>query len=188
MNCPDHSNDRLVTSGSGRTGRLPKFAVRAPRSVCDRRANFRARPASDVRCSVPRASVHKLKRPVARDHRRRVVGLCGPSTRLPWTPAMCRVAAINSVAQQRAVSCIRQLIVSVEPRCGALAPGSVCLLPLLSSGGARVTVALTPFPHPAQRTGHAGLPHPQSNGQTVRKYHDRPACLRATSAHYSIIM
>lgn len=38
---------------------------------------------------------------------------------------------------------------------------------------ARVTVALAPFPHPAQRTGRADLPHPQSNGHTVRKYHDR---------------
>src|SRR5207302_8472799 len=43
----------------------------------------------------------------------------------------------------------------------AVALGRTYLLPPLSSGGALVSgSAVTPFPHPAHRTGHADLPHP----------------------------
>src|ERR1700757_3863463 len=55
-------------------------------------------------------------------------------------------------------------------RCGAVAVGSVCLLPPLSSGGARVTLALTPFPHPAHRTQRADLPH-WALGQDITPSH-----------------
>ena len=59
---------------------------------------------------------------------------------------------------------------TVESRCGAVAVGLVCLLPPLSSGGARVTCAVAPFPHPAHRTGRADLPHP-ALGQDVTPSH-----------------
>src|SRR5260370_32691322 len=48
----------------------------------------------------------------------------------------------------------------VESRCGAGALGRTYLFPPLSSGGAVSGSPLTPFPHPAHRTGRADFPHP----------------------------
>src|SRR5260370_4446166 len=48
----------------------------------------------------------------------------------------------------------------VESRCGAVAVGRTYLFPPLSSGGALSGSTLTPFPHPAHRTGRADFPHP----------------------------
>ncbi len=47
----------------------------------------------------------------------------------------------------------------VESGCGAVAVGSAYLLPPLSSGGASLAEPITPFPHPAHRTGRALLTH-----------------------------
>jgi transposase len=53
---------------------------------------------------------------------------------------------------------------------GSLRLGLACLFPPLSSGGALVASAITPFPHPPHRTGRADLPHP-ALGQYITPSH-----------------
>ena len=48
----------------------------------------------------------------------------------------------------------------VESGCGAVVVGSAYLFPPLSSGGASLAEPISPFPHPAHRTGRALLTHP----------------------------
>src|SRR5882672_7325752 len=48
----------------------------------------------------------------------------------------------------------------VESRCGAVAVGRTYLLSASFVWGCLSGSALTPFPHPAHRTGQADLPHP----------------------------
>ena len=58
----------------------------------------------------------------------------------------------------------------VESGCGAVAVGSAYLFPPLSSGGASIAEPITPFPHPAHRTGRALLTHP-ALGQGITPSH-----------------
>src|SRR5258705_11814679 len=48
----------------------------------------------------------------------------------------------------------------VESRCGAVAVGRTYLLSASFVWRCLSGSAMTPFPHPAHRTGHADLPHP----------------------------
>src|SRR5437879_2003333 len=48
----------------------------------------------------------------------------------------------------------------VESRCGAVALGRTYLFPASFVWRCLSSSTVTPFPHPAHRTGHADLPHP----------------------------
>jgi hypothetical protein len=97
------------------------------------------------------------------DRERKSVVSCGADVRTFWlaepsltanagAPANADVGADRVRRQQRgrlltlaasrrwiAASCISELALPVESRCGAVAVGSVCLLPPLSFGGALIT-------------------------------------------------
>ena len=71
----------------------------------------------------------------------------------------------------------------VKSRCGAVAVGQTYLLSASFVWRCLSGSTMTPFPHPAHRTGQADLPHP-ALGQELHAFaHDtsRPSALRRTS-------
>ena len=74
---------------------------------------------------------------------------------------------LSKAASLQSRSVYPDLVLSAESRCGAVAIGCGCLLSPPLVRRCPNTFSLSPFPHPAHRTGHADFPHP-ALGQDLR--------------------
>src|SRR5206468_5395560 len=97
---------------------------------------------------------------------RRAAELCGMSAMPPIATALMRRVELTQC---------------VESRCGAVAVGRTYLLSASFVWRCLSGSAVTPFPHPAHRTGQADLPHP-ALGQDVTLSRATPS---AASEHLS---
>ncbi len=59
-----------------------------------------------------------------------------------------------------AIAALPQIAIAVESRCGAVALGSTLSVAAPFVWRCPSSRSITPFPHPAHRTGHADFPHP----------------------------
>ena len=78
--------------------------------------------------------------------------------------------ALGSCRSDFAISAPRQLPGTVESRCGAVALGSVLSVAAPFVWRCPSNLTITPFPHPAHRTGRADFPHP-ALGRNTRPSH-----------------